>query len=89
MWIPFAFRIFPLIRKLDTFEHSPRTRFRIEEAKLARPFPAFPNVFHSRFESPFSHLPFALVHGDVLAVEGNVLDAFLTTSLCFSLAHVL
>ena len=81
MRIPLKIWVFPVVGKLNTLKDSPSTSFSVEEAEIAGPFSALPDAFHGRLETPFSHFPLAFAHGDILTVEGYVLNPFLATPL--------
>ncbi|KAL8636873.1 MAG: hypothetical protein Q9226_009193 [Calogaya cf. arnoldii] len=81
LWIPLMFWILPIIREVNTFNHRSHARLGIEEAESAGPIPPLPHAFHGRFEPSGLHLSLALRHGDVLAVEGDVLNTFLVVPL--------
>lgn len=81
LWIPLMFWILPITREVNTLDHRSHTRFSIEEAESAGPLSPLPYAFHGRLEASGLHLSLALGHGDILAVEGDVLNAFLVVSL--------
>lgn len=67
------FWILPVIRKVDTFDYRPDTFLGIEEAEGAGPLPALPYAFHGRLKASGFHLSLSFRHGNVLAVESEML----------------
>lgn len=75
------FRILPVIREVDTLDDRSHSRFGNKEAKGAGPASTLPDAFHGRWKAAGLHLSLALGHGDIFAVEGDVLNTFLIVSL--------
>ena len=82
MRVPLEIWILPVVGKINTLKDGPSAGLGIEEAEVASPFSPLPYTFHGGLEAPFSHLALPFAHGDILAVEGYVLNPFLTTPLC-------
>ena len=83
MRIPLKVWVLPIVGEVNTLKDGPSAGLGVEEAEVACTFSALPDTFHGRFETPFTHLPLAFTHGDILTVEGYVLNPFLTTPLDF------